>query len=276
MTSMQHSRDWAATPRNAVRIRGEHARVTVVVADDHPLELRGLAGLLAEDSQTLLVRTCRDGLAALAATRELAPDIAIVDFNLPGLNGLEFLKAVHSEQMPTRVVLLTEGLSDSDMFDVIASQPFGLVFKSAAADTLLACIRDVAAGRAWFPDENIEAVVARETYRRRRGVELWESLTVRERDIAALAMRNLSNKEIARILAITEGTAKIHLHHIYSKFHVANREALIVLIERFFDRMPPARPHAESLDGEYQTSLKSRRSEPDGATPKSLQEVRVS
>ncbi|WP_394888639.1 response regulator [Mesorhizobium sp. AaZ16] len=276
MTSMQHSLDWAEMPRGAVKTQGQHTRATVIVADNHPLELRGLSGLLAEDSQILLVSICQDGSAALVTAKELAPDIAIVDFNLPGLSGLEFLKAVHSEQLPTRVILLTADLSDSDMFDVMASQPFGLVLKSAAADTLLACIHEVAAGRPWFPDENIDAAVARETYRRRRGIELWESLTERERDIAVLAMRNLPSKEIARILAITEGTAKIHLHHIYSKFHVANREALIVLIERFFDRMPPARRHAKSLDGEYQTSLKGRRPEPDGATPKFLQKVSVS
>jgi DNA-binding NarL/FixJ family response regulator len=237
--------------RGAVKAQGQHTRATVMVADDHPLELRGLAALLAEDSQILLVGTCQDGSTALATAKELAPDIAIVDFNLPGLSGLEFLKAVLSEQLPTRVILLAGSLSDSDMFDVIASQPFGFVFKSAAADTLLACIRDVAAGKPWFPDHNIDAVVARETYRRSRGLELWQSLTERERDIAALTKRNLPNKEIARILAITEGTAKIHLHHIYSKFHVANREELIVLIERFFDRMPLARRRAESLDGEY-------------------------
>lgn len=259
MTSMQHPVDLVATARNAVGIDGEHARVTVIVADDHALELRGLAGLLGEDSQMLLVHTCKDGLAALAATRELAPDIAIVDFNLPGLSGLDFLKAVYSEQLPTRVILLAADLSDSDMFDVIAGQPFGLVFKSAAADTLLTCIRAVAAGTAWFPDENIEAVIARETYRRRRGVELWQSLTERERDIAALVMRNLSNKEIARILTITEGTTKIHLHHIYSKFHVANRDALIVLIERFFDRMAPVHRYAEGVDGGHQASVVGRR-----------------
>lgn len=176
MTSMQHSLDWAEMPRGAVKTQGQHTRATVIVADNHPLELRGLSGLLAEDSQILLVSICQDGSAALVTAKELAPDIAIVDFNLPGLSGLEFLKAVHSEQLPTRVILLTADLSDSDMFDVMASQPFGLVLKSAAADTLLACIHEVAAGRPWFPDENIDAAVARETYRRRRGIELWDPL----------------------------------------------------------------------------------------------------
>lgn len=77
-----------------------------------------------------------------------------------------------------------------------------------------------------------------------------------ERDVAVLAVRNLSNREIARLLAITEGTTKIHLHHMYSKLHVANREALIVLIERFFDQIPPAHRRAESRESGDQTSRK--------------------
>jgi DNA-binding NarL/FixJ family response regulator len=208
--------------------------------------LRGLVDLLADDPQFLVVRSCDDGLAALDAAKELTPDIAIVDFNMPRLNGLEFLKAVRAAQLPTRVVLLTAGLSDSDLFDVMANGPFGLVFKSAAADTLLACIRQVSAGKSWFPAEGVDTAMAREAYRRERGLELWQSLTERERDIAVLAARNHSNREIARILSITEGTAKIHLHNIYSKLHLESRDALAALIDRFFDQMPPGNRHTES------------------------------
>lgn len=226
---------------------GELSHTTVLVADDHPLVLRGLADLLAGDPQFLVVRSCADGLTALAAAKELTPDIAIVDFNMPGLNGLEFLNAVRAAHLPTRVVLLTAGLSDSDLFDVMASGPSGLVFKSAAADTLVACIREVSVGKQWFPADGVDTAMARETYRRERGLELWRSLTERERDIAVLAARNHSNREIARILLITEGTVKIHLHNIYSKLHLESREALAALVDRFFDQMPPGDRHTESL-----------------------------
>lgn len=226
---------------------GERSHITVLVADDHPLVLRGLTDLLADDPQFLVVRSCDNGLTALDAAKELTPDVAIVDFNMPGLNGLEFLKAVRAAHLPTRVVLLTAGMSDRDLFDVMASGPAGLVFKSAAADTLMACVRDVSAGKPWFPADGVDTAMARETYRRERGLELWQSLTERERDIAVLAARNLSNREIARILSITEGTAKIHLHNIYSKLHLESRDALAALIDRFLDQMPPGNQHAQSL-----------------------------
>lgn len=215
---------------------------TVLLADDHPLVLRGLADLLAGDGGVRVLASCRDGQAALDAAHEIRPDIAVVDFNMPRLDGLGFLRAARSSGLPTRVILLTAELADNQIYDAVNGGVAGLVFKDSAPDTLLDCIREVSAGRRWLP-ETVDAAISRESERRQLGHGLWKSLTEREREIAILAAENLSNKEVARRLDIAEGTVKIHLNHIYGKLRVASRTALLALVRRFLDQRPDDGDH---------------------------------
>ncbi|MCV0395638.1 MAG: response regulator transcription factor [Rhizobiaceae bacterium] len=212
--------------------------LTILLADDHPLVLRGLVDLLAGEPRLKLLDPCRDGVAALGAVRRHRPDIAVVDVNMPGLDGLAFLRALRADGLPTRVILLTGELNDSGIFDALSHDLSGLVFKDAAPETLVDCIREVGAGRRWLPAEIVGPAIARETDRREKGRHVWAALTDREREIAVLMARNISNKEMAHRLGITEGTVKIHLNRIYSKLNVPNRSALVSLIAPVVARLP--------------------------------------
>ena len=205
-------------------------RITVVLADDHPLVLRGLQDLLTPHPHVDIVTVCRDGGAAATAVRELKPDILVADVNMPILSGLDILDAVISEKLPTRVVFLTASLADHDIFDAVTRGIHGIVLKDSAPDVLLDCIESVAAGKRWLLSEHVGPAMEREVARRDDGRRLFGSLTLRERELAELAAEGLSNKQIARRLGIFEGTVKLHLHNIYQKLGISNRTVLTAIV----------------------------------------------
>jgi two-component system nitrate/nitrite response regulator NarL len=165
----------------------------------------------------------------LDAIRVHRPDIAVVDVTMPGVNGLAVLGTVVDERLATRVVLLTASVTDSQILEAVTAGVHGLVLKESAPEMLVNCLRGVAAGRRWLPQEIIKPALDRELQRREEGRRFVRELTAREIDIIRLIADGLSNKAIASRLTISEGTVKIHLHHIYQKLGISNRAALAAL-----------------------------------------------
>ena len=209
----------------------------VVLADDHPLVLSGLRSLIASDPRLTVVAVCEDGEAALQAIREHRPAIAVLDLNMPKRDGLNVLGIVAVEQPATRVVLLAAAIGDGDLYTAVERGVCGVVLKDAAPDTLMDCLRGVAAGRRWLPAELVDAALTREVARHRRAESVAALLTVRERQIALMVGEGRSNKDIARDLNLSEGTVKIHLHHIFQKLGVSSRAGLNSEISRYRDRL---------------------------------------
>lgn len=201
----------------------------VLLADDHPLVLQGLRTLLEQQDDFRVVATCSNGEQALAAIRTHRPDIAVVDVSMPVVNGLAVLECVVKERLSTRVVLLTASVSDSQILEAVTAGVHGLVMKESAPEMLVSCLRGVAAGRRWLPQELIKPALDRELQRREEGRRFLRELTSREIEIIRLIADGLPNKTIAGRLSISEGTVKIHLHHIYQKLGISNRAALAAL-----------------------------------------------
>lgn len=208
---------------------------TILLADDHPVVLRGLASLIHGNPDLEIVASCTDGLTALAEIQKRRPDIAVVDLKMPGLSGLDILKEVRAATLSTRIVLLTADISDRDIVDSLSTGLDGLVMKNAAPDTLIDCLREVAAARQWLPPDTVGAALCRETERRDRARILFKPLTEREREIVKMASRGLSSKEIARHLDISEGTVKIHLNRVYSKLNVTSRVSLQTKVGEYLE-----------------------------------------
>src|SRR5437762_2221833 len=135
--------------------------INIAIADDHPVVLHGLAALISSDPEFVVVAQCQNGVAALTAIRDLKPDLAILDLNMPGLNGREVLTEVVKEQLATRVVLLTAMATDAELYDTIDAGAAGVVVKDAGPETLLECIRTVAAGGNWLPDDVVGPAIGR-------------------------------------------------------------------------------------------------------------------
>ena len=203
--------------------------MSIVVVDDHPVVLHGVAGILQANAEMEVVAICSDGAAAVEAIRKFAPRVAVLDVTMPGLNGLDVLAALAAEGLRTKIVLLTATATDGQILTAIARGVTGILLKDAALDDLVDCVREVAAGRNWLPSDVIEAALERETGSRLMGMRVTETLTVREREVMLLVSEGVSNKEVGRRLNLSEGTVKIHLHNIYQKLGVANRTALTAL-----------------------------------------------
>src|SRR5215207_8789981 len=209
----------------------QECAMRVVLADDHPIVLRGLRAVLPAEPGIEIVAAAPDGATALAMIRAHEPSIAVLDINMPQLTGLEVLDALEAEGLSTRVVLLTGSASDEQIATAVERGAWGLLLKESALGTLITCLQAVASGQRWLPEELVASAVRRAAERRARDVPLERVLTVREYEIARLIAQGLSNKHIARALIISEGTVKIHLHNMYEKLGSANRTSLAMLVQ---------------------------------------------
>jgi two-component system nitrate/nitrite response regulator NarL len=199
---------------------------SLVIADDHPVVLRGIVTLLREYSGFNVLETCSNGTECIDAIRRLSPDIALLDINMPKPMGLDILKMVMAERRATRIVFLAASPSDREIVDAVDGGAYGIMLKESAADELISCLRSVAAGHKWLPSELVDGALARARELRQNLARATSALTPREREVMLLVSDGLSNKEVGRRLNITEGTVKIHLYAIYHKVAVNNRTAL--------------------------------------------------
>jgi DNA-binding NarL/FixJ family response regulator len=206
-----------------------HKSISVALADDHPAILLGVAELLGSYPDIKVVAACSNGTAVMQAIRQLAPTVAVLDFFMPGLNGLEVLANMSAERSVTTAVFLTATATDKQLLAAVSRGAKGIVLKEMALDELVQCVRVVAGGREWLPPSLIDAAFEREAARQSVSTHLAQSLTCRERQIVLLVAEGLSNKEICRRLGISEGTVKIHLHNVYEKVGVNNRTALAAM-----------------------------------------------
>lgn len=210
--------------------------VSIVVADDHPVVLRGLVTLLNEDKTFRVIARCACGLEALEAIRTHKPDLALLDMNMPSLHGLEILKAVVAETLATRIIFLAASLSDREIVAATAGGAYGIILKESAPDTLIRCLHAVAAGQKWLPADLVDGALERTMERHTQIARVEKLLTRREIEVMLRVSDGLSNKEVGSQLNISEGTVKIHLHSIYQKVGVGNRTSLANFAIAYRDR----------------------------------------
>jgi|SRR5439155_225358 len=201
--------------------------IRVVLADDHPIVLDGLENLFRLEPDFEVVARCVTGAESLAAVRAHSPDVLILDVYMPGNEGLTVLRELHREKSPTRVVLLAAVLEEEEVVEALRLGVRGMVLKELAPQMVIQCVRKVHAGEQWLEkhalSRAVDILLQREAGEREAGV-----LTPREIEMVGMVARGLRNKEMSEQLAISEGTVKIHLHHIYRKLNVENRVELLL------------------------------------------------
>jgi len=198
---------------------------SVLVADCHPVVLQGLKSILRAKSGFRVVACCSDGTSCIEAIRSLVPDIAILDVSMPGLTGLEILAIAKAENLPTRLVFFIASVEDRKL-TVSAAGAYAVIMKDAAPEILVKSLRQVADGQRLLPLPSSDQVLREQ---RAASENTLTMLTDREHQIMRLVSEGLSNKEIGRRLRISEGTIKVHLHHIYQKLEISNRTTLAAL-----------------------------------------------
>jgi two-component system nitrate/nitrite response regulator NarL len=214
---------------------------SVVIADRHPVVLQGLSDMLGARDDFNIVACCSDGTSCIEAIRNLVPDIAILGVSMPGLTGLEILSIANSENLSTRLVFFTGSDEDRELIMSATAEGHSIISKDVVPEVLVQSLRQVVAGRRLLPLSSSEQVGSREQGAIMENAvtppTTLTALTDRERQIMRLVSEGLSNKEIGRRLNITDGTIKVHLHHIFQKLEISNRTVLAALAISQNDRM---------------------------------------
>jgi len=201
--------------------------IRVVLADDHPLILDALESLFRTEGDIQVLACCLNGVETLAAVREHRPDILVLDIRMPEKSGLEVLREIQEQHLPTRVVLLTAALDEAELLEAVRFGVHGIVLKEMAPKMLLECIRTVHAGEQWIEYRSAKLALDKLLRREAGTREVAAKLTHQELAILRLVAEGLRNKEIADKLHISEGTVKVHLHNIFGKLGLDSRLALL-------------------------------------------------
>jgi two-component system, NarL family, nitrate/nitrite response regulator NarL len=201
------------------------ARVRIVVADDHPLFREGIERAVRERPELELVGSAGDGREALAAIRELAPAVAVLDLRLPGLDGLQILNAVTRDDLPTRVLFLSASGDPELVYRAVQGGAAGYFRKEADRQAILDAIAAVARGRT-VVDPELQAGVF-DQIRLRGSGEDRPILTSREREVLTLMAEGLSGPQIAERLIVAVPTVKTHQARLYEKLGVSERAAAV-------------------------------------------------
>ncbi len=200
--------------------------IRLVLADDHPIVLDGLAQLCAMERDFQVVARATTGDEAMELVRQLVPEILVLDLRMPGMDGFAVLRQIKREQLSTRVVVLT-ALDREQGLEALRLGARGVVLKHMAPRLFVQCVRTVHAGGQWV-EKGVATHAAEILLKRESGIRVMaEVLTPREIEIAQLIASGLSSKAVASELAIGEGTAKLHLHHIYEKLNLDGRVGLV-------------------------------------------------
>ena len=200
-------------------------RVTVLVADDHPLFREGIARAVRERPELELVAETGDGRSALAAIREHAPVVAVVDLRLPGLDGIAIAHAITRDGLNTRVLVLSAFTEPRLVYEAMAAGAAGYFSKDADREAVLDAISAVARGETRVDPALQTGVFAEMRDRAQRGERTL--LTDREREIVRLMSEGLSAPAIGKRLYVATATVKSHQGRIYEKLGVSDRAAAV-------------------------------------------------
>ncbi len=197
----------------------------VVLADDHHLFREGLRGMLVADGISV-VGEATDGDGAVAAARELEPDVVVVDLRMPGSSGIDAVRRIVSSRPEAHVIVLTVSAEQSDMLDCLAAGACCYLLKDTRVEELVASIKLAAAGHAVLSRKILQALAAqlrsasRET--ERTGIDR-PALSTRELEVLRLITQGADNATIGRELSISSHTVKQHVTSIFGKLGVQNR-----------------------------------------------------
>ena len=199
-------------------------RVSVYVGEDHPIYLEGLVRALRQRPEFEVLGSSTDGRQALEEIRRLAPDVAILDENMPGLLGNEVMQAISRDGLATRVLMLSASADSGVVFRAIANGVSAYLTKDSDRAAICDAVAAVARGQTVLAPQ-VQAGLAGEV--RLREHESRPALSPREHEILERTANGSSAPDIARELHISTATVKTHLRNIYEKLGVSERAAAV-------------------------------------------------
>lgn len=215
-----------ATPIEATPV--DHARLRILLVDDHAIVREGVRAVLEQHDDLLVVGECGSGDEALAACEEMKPDVAVLDLKMPGIGPVDTIRGLRQRLPGVRVLVFTSFGEDSLVRATLDAGASGFLIKDALQDDLVNAIRSVAAGQPY-----LAPAAQRQLMELLRGGSApREALTPRETDVLRLVAEGLSNKQIGRKLDLTEGTVKGYVSQILAKLSLQDRTQIALYAVR--------------------------------------------
>jgi DNA-binding NarL/FixJ family response regulator len=205
--------------------------IRAAIVDDQAIVRAGLARILSPADGFEVVAECADGRQAVEELPALRPDVVLMDIRMPALDGIATTAQLRRSDDPPNVLVLTTFGEDEVLWGAIEAGAAGFVLKDSSAEDLIAAVRAVAGGGAWFDPGVAPRMLDR--YRRvvapaARDAARLDLLTDREHDVLRLMARGATNAEIGATLFVAEATVKTHVGSIFQKLGVRDRAAAIV------------------------------------------------
>ncbi len=194
-------------------------KIRVLVIDDHPITRIGIAAMIAATPDMTVVAQAGSGEEAVELYEKHLPDITLMDLRLPGMSGVEAIRAIMATHRTARFVVLTTYEGDDDIHQALQAGARSYLIKGMPHEALVSALRRVHAGGQFLPPP-----VSRALYSRIPNSDL----SAREREVLNLIVRGRSNKEIATELGITESTVKCHVSVILMRLNVSDRTQAVV------------------------------------------------
>lgn len=198
----------------------------ILLVDDHSLFRKGIAALLSRQAGFQVIGEAENGFEAIERTRSMAPDVILMDLQMPKCDGLEATRLIRQEFPHVHIIMLTVSDDDHNLFTAIQNGAEGYLLKTLEPQELYEMLTRVQHGEA--PISGKLAVRILDEFREMKQKpnspqETTDELTQREIEILYLVVQGLTNLEIADTLCVTENTVKIHLRNILEKLHLQNR-----------------------------------------------------
>lgn len=198
--------------------------IKILIVDDHAILRAGIRALLKLHTDFQVIGEAADGSEALNMVKSCAPDVVLMDLNMPGLDGLATTREISASHPETKVLVLTQHENREYVLPALKVGAAGYVLKRAPDDTLIKAIECVLGGGT-FLDPRISGVLAEAIQRQEKGVpaDPYDSLSEREREILILLAKGCPYKEIASTLFISVKTVEFHRTNLMGKLNLSNR-----------------------------------------------------
>ena len=195
----------------------------VLIVDDHPMLRKGIIDLLELEDDLNAVGEASNGRDAVTKALELDPDLILMDLNMPGMNGIETIKALRSAGVDSRILVFTVSDDEKNIVESLKEGADGYLLKDMEPEALLDKIRDAMSGKTIISPTLTEVLASAIRQRQQRDEADIDTLTAREKQVLKLIANGKSNKMIARKLDIAEGTVKVHVKRLLNKLGMRSR-----------------------------------------------------